>query len=200
MKLTISQEGSNPITIKTFDSHIKSNESGTMTNYIVNRVATGVVMAAERAAYNYLIYQFPKLIKAIYSKCANYITGVNTIEDFVENPKFLKCLDNTKRKHEKDGFPTLTEVESDYKATTKSKFICKLFDSHKDPNIEAGAKNFNVSLRRIHEVPVCILRIPEPRPNRNGVKCDVLASTMFVKNGDSIKSIPLARAEINKRR
>ena len=182
MKIVISQESSNPITITT--------ESSCASDYLL--------CAAKHAAMSFLIRQFPLLIKAIYSKCANYISDIRNVDDFLTNRKFIKCVENTKKKYKDDDIPTLAEVERDYRATTKSKFICNLFDSHKDPNIDAGAKNMNVYLRRVCEVPVCVVRIPEPRPNKKiGIKKDVLASTMFVKNKDKIKSIPLARAEVN---
>ena len=193
MKIVISQEGSDPITITTESSTVSAQAASFAQDYFIRM--------AEKAAIALVLREFPRLIKAIYTKCANYIPDINSIDEFCKHRKFIKCIENLKQKHKDCDFPTLAEVERDYNATTKSKFICDLFDSHKDPNIDAGAKSINIHLRKVLNVPVCIIRIPEPNYKKKGLKHDVLASTAFVKtSGGKIKSIPLARAEVNFRR
>ncbi len=194
MKLTISQEGMNPITIRTVpEKTIKSEENGNVSGFVVG------------AGLNLL-----PLVKAIgYIVLGKKDLGTfSSAKDMFNAPLFLKYFkEKVQNKYGDAGdYPSEQEVKNDCRTDVKTSFLQKIFMNRFDKKLINQVGTSSLVFKVINGITVSICGL-DTTSLFTGASSEIavpyfkklLVATAYVyegKNKSKIKSVPICCGQL----
>jgi hypothetical protein len=186
MNITISKEGSNPVTIST-EGMIK-DAGGISKANVASSVLTGVGAGI--------------LHGTIYN-AATSIGSFNSGDEMLDSDKLKKALDKKILSNKKYQYPTVDEVKASSKAKNKSGFLAWLFGGQSaGTKVKSMVGSTAMKIKIVSGVPVSVVKLNPLMGSKDLTQLGgmrVLVATAFVKDSKgNIKSIPLCRGYLTK--
>ena len=125
----------------------------------------------------------------------NNVTSIGTFNsgnDMFQHPQIKQKIQQISQKYN-GNIPTIDEVKSDPNARSKSTFFGWLLGGSSNANVMQNVKTYNFLLKSVDGVPCTVTSITPMTFNSKRV----LIATAYVKQGNIIKPVPLARGFLN---
>ncbi len=218
MKITISQEGANPVSIDT--EALRSEEEYTP-GKIYNAARVGITAAKNVAkhtkaigaaalgiAANPVLMYFltsivgPSLAATIYNTIAS-IGTFKSGEDFLKSKQFMDKF-MTKIKNKYDYFPKIDEVKKSTKAKTKSGFLAWILGGGQaaGDSVKSQMGTTKFLMKNINGVPVAVTQLIPVLGTMDFKqlfgKRVIIATGFILDTSGKIKSVPICRGYLKK--